>query len=329
MTAVFKLLMIHGLVDMDKLPDKRVVVAYPHGFCAGVVRAIAAAKKTLARYKRPIYCLKEIVHNANVVGELKAQGIIFVEDISEVPSGATVLFSAHGVAPEVRLAAEKARLRVIDATCPFVEKIHKKVRYYAAKAYTVFIIGHSGHEEIVGIAGEAPENIKVLCTLEEAQKIQPVCNNGKAVVVTQTTFSVSATQQIISTLKRRFSYLETHPYKDICYATENRQKAAVALCKRADLVLVLGSKNSSNTRRLFEIAAQHLPGAAYMVSNLDDMRSISLQGHAVIGLTAGASTPESFMEQILGQLKSAGFRKTDRLEVAVENVNLLLPAAIR
>ena len=314
---------------MGKSPDKRIIIACPHGFCAGVVRAVAAARQTLACCQRPVYCLNEIVHNENVVAELKAQGMIFVRDISEVPPAATILFSAHGIAPVVRLAAQKAHLRVIDATCPFVEKIHKEVRHYAAKAYTVFVIGHSGHEEIVGITGEAPANIKVLCSLAEAQKIQPVWDNGKAVVVTQTTFSVSATQQIVSVLKSRFPYLETRPHHDICYATENRQKATTALCKHADLVLVLGSQNSSNTRRLFEIATQHLPAAAYMVSNLGDMNGISLQGHAVIGLTAGASTPESFMEQVLHQLKSAGFEKTDKLEVETENVNLRLPAAIQ
>ncbi|MFH1477330.1 MAG: 4-hydroxy-3-methylbut-2-enyl diphosphate reductase [Verrucomicrobiota bacterium] len=314
---------------MAQAPDKHVVIACPHGFCAGVVRAIASAKKALAIYKRPIYCLNEIVHNERVVSELNAEGMIFVKDIAKVPPGAMVLFSAHGIPPGVRRTAEKAGLRVIDATCPFVEKIHQEVRYYAAKEYTVFVIGHSGHEEIIGIAGEAPGNVKVLSTPDEAERIEPIWDNGKTAVVTQTTFSISATQKIINTLKRRFPRLETQKHKDICYATENRQKATAELCKRVDLVLVLGSKNSSNTRRLFEIAAQYHPDSSYMVSNLGDMKSVGLERHSAIGITAGASTPESFMEQVLGQLKSAGFERTDVLKVAMENVNLLLPAAIR
>lgn len=314
---------------MNQASDKRVVIAYPHGFCAGVVRAIASARRALELYQRPVYCLNEIVHNEMVVDELAAEGIVFVKDITEVPPGATILFSAHGSVPGIRLAAEKAGLRVIDATCPFVAKIHRKVRRYAAKEYTVFIIGHSNHEEIIGIAGEAPDSIRVLCTREEAEKIKPVWDNGKAVVVTQTTFSVSATREIVDTLKSRFPGLVTQKRQDICYATVNRQKAAEELCKHVELVLVLGSKNSSNTRRLLEIAAKYHPRSSYMVSNMADMDGVSLAGHSAIGIAAGASTPESFMEQILSRLRSAGFAKTELLEVAAENVSLLLPAEIR
>ncbi len=310
---------------MNSIPVKKIIIAYPHGFCAGVVRAVQTAEKALERYGKPVYCLNELVHNELVVRDLRSKGIKFVKHISEIPESSVVILSAHGVPPSVKQMAADRKLVVLDATCPFVEKIHSKVKQFSAKGYNIFVIGHHSHAEIVGITGEAPANIKVLCSVEEAKTIQPITNNRLSTVVTQTTLSVTEANKIISILKKRFPYITTQNTKDICYATENRQKAVQLLCGKSDLIIILGSKKSSNTRRLQEIAEDNTSAPVVMVSSMNDLKKLDLTGKTSIGLTAGASTPETFVEEILDALGQSGFTRREKLEAAKEKVSLKLP----
>lgn len=304
----------------------KVIIASPHGFCAGVERAVRIAECMLKGAAGPVYCLREIVHNRQVVDNLSAHGIIFVRNINDVPEGAAVLFSAHGVAPEVRETAGKRKLKIVDATCPFVEKVHSGVRRYAAEGYTILLIGHRNHDEIIGVAGEAPDSVVIIEDKNGAEKID-VRDPAKVVVMTQTTLSVDETTQITDMLRRRFPRLKTPPGSDICYATQNRQMAVRSVAKKADAFVVLGAKNSSNSNRLVEVSRE-AGCRAFLVNEIRQLQEIPLDGVKVIGLTAGASTPEYFVREAITCLAKLGFTDIEECRVVDENVHFAMPAGM-
>jgi len=268
----------------------------PHGFCSGVARAVETAEAVLARFRNePVYCLNEIVHNRQVVTRLTSLGMVFVSAVNEVPEGALLLFSAHGVAPAVRRLAAERRLRVVDATCPFVAKVHAEVRRFAAQGATVVCIGHRRHEEVVGVAGEAPDHVRVIESAEEVDALAlPVC--APVAVVTQTTLGEAQVDSVMAALRQRFSELQIPASTDICYATRNRQQAVRALAQRCDRVLVLGSANSSNSQRLAE-TARAAGAEALLVSDVAQLDGWSWAAAGSVGITSGASTPETFMDE--------------------------------
>jgi len=306
---------------------KRVFIANPHGFCAGVRRAIESIGKALARSSTPVYCLNEIVHNREVVDGLAARGVIFVRNIAEVPRGASTVFSAHGVSPAVRQAAAKGGLHVIDATCPFVHKLHTEARDFAARGFAVLLIGHRGHDEVVGIHGEAPDRVIVIENRQDARSVQ-VGDPQKVAALTQTTLSVDETARVLDILRSRFPRLETPSRYGICRATINRQEATRHLARDAKLILVLGSPNSSNTRRLVEVA--RASGAeSFLVNSLDALERIPLENADSLGLTAGASTPEESLSRVIDALKTRGFDCVEHMEGVVEDIHFSLPRAVR
>lgn len=302
---------------------KKIIIACPNGFCAGVRRAIDIIEAALRQLPPPIYCLNEIVHNRQVVDKLKADGVLFVHDMKDVPPGSTLLFSAHGVTPEVRVRAEKLKLKAMDATCPFVTKVHTEVKKYASQDYTIILIGHRNHDEVIGVVGEAPQNVVVVENADEARKVT-VSNAARIAVITQTTLSEAETAKVYEELRLRFPALVTPAQTDICYATTNRQKAVRRLAGRVKHILVLGSKSSSNTNRLVEVARAQ--GAlVHLIDSLPDLESVSFSAELEIGITAGASTPDSFIQQAITYLKKHGFETIEELSVATENVRFPLP----
>ena len=305
---------------------KEILLLKPRGFCAGVVRAIDIVSIALDTFGKPIYVRKEIVHNRFVVDELAAQGAVFVEDLDEVPEGATAIFSAHGVAPEVREQARHRRLRVIDATCPLVAKVHLEVVRYARENYSVILIGHQNHDEVIGTLGEAPGNIHLVSCVADVDALRNV-QPERVVYTTQTTLSLDDTAAIVERLKERFPAIVSPATSDICYATQNRQAAVKALSERADLILVVGSENSSNSNRLVE-AALGAGVAAYLIGSARDIRPEWLQGRVRIGVTAGASTPEILVEQVVEDLRTRGFSSVLEMELIEENVHFPLPAPL-
>ncbi|MBI3985408.1 MAG: 4-hydroxy-3-methylbut-2-enyl diphosphate reductase [Lentisphaerae bacterium] len=315
-------------MGVKKQVGRTVVTAFPHGFCAGVERAVQTAEAALKRFQPPIYGFKAIVHNRQVVEALTAKGIVFVKKIKDVPKGGTVLFSAHGVAPAVRTAAGARRLKIIDATCPFVSKVHAEVRRYAAGGYAIALIGHRGHDEVIGVVGESPERVVVLENESEAENFQ-AADPAKVAVLTQTTLSEDETERVLKVLKRRFPGLVTPARSDICYATTNRQQAVKALAKTCECVLVLGSASSSNSNRLVEVA-ESAGCPAKLVSDLDSLEQLpDLKTMQALGLTAGASTPEPLVEAALAVLRRRGFRRVRKLRVAKEDLHFSLPAEVR
>ncbi|NQT93696.1 MAG: 4-hydroxy-3-methylbut-2-enyl diphosphate reductase [Lentisphaerae bacterium] len=307
--------------------SRRVFLASPRGFCAGVRYAIEIADTALRTLLPPIYCLNEIVHNRQVVADLAERGLVFVDRVEDVPRGATLLFSAHGVSPQVRAAAEARDLDLLDATCPFVNKVHSEVRRYARDGYSVILVGHEGHDEIEGVRGEAPQHVTVVEDHHAAQSVE-VADPTKVAVVTQTTLSVDETDKVMTVLRSRFPMMAAPKKSDICYATTNRQQAVAAVARNSDLVLVLGSKNSSNSRRLVEVARAHETDA-HLVSAVEDLDSIALESVRALGLTAGASTPESFIDEILAALAGRGFSVVEDVMAAEEDVHFVLPARLR
>lgn len=304
------------------MKKKKVVLVSPHGFCAGVDRAIRMMELALSKYGAPVYCLNEIVHNPLVVKGFVEQGVVFVKNLGDIPEGSVVLFSAHGVAPAVRERAIERRLKVIDATCPFVDKIHKEVRKWATEGRKVFLVGHKEHEEIVGIAGEAPDAVISVQDELEAREVGSDVTGGVA-VATQTTLSQPESEAVIAVLKSRFPSLVSPSRGDICYATLNRQKAVRALAGVADVVLVIGARNSSNTNRLVEVArAEGLKGE--LVDTIEALEQIEFQSYEVVGVTAGASTPESFTLEVIDALKEKGYSLIERMEVVEESCRLTL-----
>lgn len=303
---------------------KRVILASPRGFCAGVRHAVEIAEAMLRRFPPPLFALHELVHNRQVVETFARRGFRFVGSLDEVPAGGTVLFSAHGVAPATRAAAAARGIRIIDATCPFVFKVHREVRRFAQAGYAIALIGHRGHDEVVGVAGEAPESVSVIESVAEAEAFQPSAGARGVAVASQTTLSVGEAGRILEVLRRRFPKLRTSAAEDICYATTNRQMAVQALAGRVGLVLVLGGRNSSNTLRLAEVA--RAAGAdAILVSTLDEVPDAQHLDRDAIGLTAGASTPESFIDDVLAALDSLGFTRRETVEIVSETIQFSLP----
>lgn len=305
---------------------EKVILAKPRGFCAGVEMAIETVERALMRHGAPIYVFHEIVHNQHVVRDFAHRGVRFVQSIDEVPPGATLIFSAHGISPAVWQQAREKRLDIIiDATCPLVEKVHREVRKFAAMGFSIILVGHENHDEIVGTSGEAPERIQIVANVDEAGKIN-VPNDEKVVVLTQTTLSVDDTREIIETLKKRFPRLLTAAKEDICYATQNRQDAVKQLAEAVDLVLVIGSRNSENSNQLCKVAAaQGKP--AYLI---DDYRAIDaawLAGAKRVGITSGASVPERLVEEAAEFFRQSGSEITQDGFVE-ENIHFALPTEV-
>ena len=299
------------------------MLASPRGFCAGVVRAIDIVNIALEVYGQPIYVRREIVHNKYVVNELCQKGIIFVNELNEVPPGGRVIFSAHGVAPEIRASARTRRLKVIDATCPLVTKVHREAVKYARQGYTIVLIGHSDHDEVIGTLGEAPEAISVLDNEKDIDRLV-VPDPTRVVYLTQTTLSLNDTGHIVDKLRQKFPLIIAPGSEDICYATQNRQSAVLELAKRAELILVVGSANSSNSCRLVEVA-QSAGVPAYLIDNIEDIQTEWLTGVQSIGLTAGASAPEGLVERVVHYLNKLGYPSVETTGGTVEHVEFSLP----
>jgi 4-hydroxy-3-methylbut-2-en-1-yl diphosphate reductase len=303
---------------------RTVLLAAPRSFCAGVERAIEIVEQALAQRGRPVYVRKQIVHNAHVVADLSERGAVFVDELSAVPRGATVVFSAHGVSPAVRAEADRRGLRVIDATCPLVTKVHAEARRFAGRGDTVLLIGHAGHEEVEGTLGEAPESTVLVQDVAEAHTVE-VPDADRVSYLTQTTLAVDETEEILAVLRDRFPALRGPGSEDICYATTNRQRALTAVAEDADLVLVVGSANSSNSVRLVELA-RRAGTRAERIEDAADIRDEWLDGVRVVGLTAGASAPPNLVDEVLARL---GPDTVVERETAVETVTFTLPAAVR
>ena len=305
---------------------KKLLLLKPRGFCAGVVRAIDIVRIALETFGAPIYVRREIVHNRYVVDDLSSKGAIFVNEIDEVPEGARVIYSAHGVAPEVRTNSKGRKLRVIDATCPLVTKVHVEAAKFARQGYAILLIGHRDHEEVVGTLGEAPAVTQVVGSPEEAETIE-VPDPEKVAYITQTTLSLDEAGQIIRVLKRRFPNIHGPAAQDICYATENRQVAVKQVAAETDLLLVVGSDNSSNSNRLVEVA-RNLGRSAHLIDSYRNIRPEWLAGASTVSLTAGASAPEILVKQTIDYLASQGFTQVEEIEVMPENVRFGLPPEI-
>ncbi len=303
-----------------------VILAKPRGFCAGVERAIEVVERALEVYEKPVYVRKEIVHNIHVVEALREQGAVFVEELDEVPDGATVIFSAHGVAPTVWERARGKQLRIIDATCPLVTKVHLEVLRYAKKDYTIVLIGHEDHDEVIGTMGEAPDHIQLISTVEDVERLQ-VPDPRKVVCLTQTTLSMDDTAMVIEALRTRFPDTVVPAKEDICYATQNRQQAVKAMARMVDLVLVLGSANSSNSNRLREVA-ESAGVKARLINHVSDVTPELLRDAKRIGVTAGASTPEFLVQEVVDYCQQLGAQKVQQLTVVEEDVKFLLPSEL-
>jgi 4-hydroxy-3-methylbut-2-en-1-yl diphosphate reductase len=307
---------------------RRVLLAKPRGYCAGVDRAVQAVEIALGRFGAPVYVRKQIVHNTHVVNELEKRGAVFVEETDEVPEGGVVVFSAHGIAPEVRAAAEKRGLRAIDATCPLVTKVHNEARRFAASDYDILLIGHQGHEEVVGTTGEAPSRVRLVDGPDGAGKVE-VRDPSKVVWLSQTTLSVDETVQTVAALKERFPGLTDPPSDDICYATQNRQAAVKVIAREADVVIVVGSQNSSNSVRLVEVAKDAGAGAAYLVDDASEVEEGWFDGAGTVGVTSGASVPEELVAGVLDRLDTLGFSDVEEVEAIKERMAFQLPRELR
>jgi 4-hydroxy-3-methylbut-2-enyl diphosphate reductase len=316
------------LQDNPVAGAKRVLLASPRGYCAGVDRAVIAVEKALERYGAPVYVRKQIVHNIHVVTELEAKGAIFVEEVDEVPSGAHVVFSAHGVSPAVVNAASDRGLQAIDATCPLVTKVHREAVRFARDDFEILLIGHDGHEEVEGTAGEAPDHVTVVNSPDEADRVE-VKDPSKVVWLSQTTLSVDETMETVRRLRERFPELHDPPSDDICYATQNRQVAIKKVAKDADLVIVVGSANSSNSVRLVEVALEYGAQAAYRVDYAHEIQQSWLDGVATVGVTSGASVPEVLVQEVLAELSGAGYRDVEEVRTAEEDLMFSLPKELR
>jgi 4-hydroxy-3-methylbut-2-en-1-yl diphosphate reductase len=311
---------------MASFPEK-VLLAAPRGYCAGVDRAVQTVERALQLYGAPVYVRKEIVHNKHVVEQLRDRGAVFVDSETEVPEGATVVFSAHGVAPSVHANAQRRELHTIDATCPLVTKVHVEAKKFAAEDYTIVLVGHAGHEEVEGTMGEAPGHIVLIENEEDVDELE-VKDPSKVAYISQTTLSVDETRAIINKLRERFPAIVGPRTDDICYATTNRQAAVKQLARHCELVLVIGSRNSSNSNRLVEVAREH--GAdAYLIDNELQVREEWLDGKRVVGITSGASAPEELVQRLVEFFRARGTSDIEELEVVQEDVRFMLPKAIR
>ncbi|MFN0106843.1 MAG: 4-hydroxy-3-methylbut-2-enyl diphosphate reductase [Bryobacteraceae bacterium] len=311
------------LMAEKSVGEKKIVLLTPRGFCAGVVRAIDVVKIALSTYGAPIYVRKEIVHNKHVVDELRDLGAVFVDELEEAPAGARVIFSAHGVSPEVRRQAKELKLNVIDATCPLVTKVHLEAVKFARKGYTIVLIGHENHDEVIGTLGEAPDAMVLVQTVEDVDRLR-VADESKMAFLTQTTLSLDETTHIIARLRERFPLIQGPHSQDICYATENRQVAVKAVAPLTDLLLVVGSRNSSNSQRLVEVCRKE-GRPAYLVDDEDDVRTEWFDGVNTVSITAGASAPEHLVERLIDFLRANGYGTLETLEVKEEDVRFSLP----
>ncbi len=308
--------------------DKRVLLAKPRGYCAGVDRAVQTVERALELYGAPVYVRKQIVHNRHVVSTLEKRGAIFVEENDEVPEGSIVIFSAHGVAPEVHEQARQRGLKAIDATCPLVTKVHQEAKRYASEDYDILLIGHEGHEEVIGTTGEAPSHITLVDGPDAVDTIQ-VRDPSKVVWLSQTTLSVDETMQTVARLKEKFPLLQSPPSDDICYATQNRQQAVKQIAPECDVVIVVGSQNSSNSQRLREVALEAGARAAYLVDFAEEIDPQWLVDAQTVGLTSGASVPEDLVQQVLVWLAERGFTQVEEVTTAQERLVFSLPAELR
>jgi 4-hydroxy-3-methylbut-2-enyl diphosphate reductase len=307
--------------------SKRVLVAAPRSFCAGVVRAIDIVERLLDQNGPPVYVRHEIVHNVHVVRDLEARGAIFVESEDEVPEGELIVLSAHGVAPRVYEKCAERGLQVVDAVCPLVSKVHAEARRYAGRGLKIALVGHAGHVEVEGTMGEAPESIVLVETPQDARELE-VGPDEQVAYITQTTLSLDDTAEVVDTLRERFPDLVGPPSADICYATQNRQDAVKRICEEATLVLVVGSETSSNANRLVEVARDR--GAkAYLIDDESDLDEGWLAGHDTVGLTAGASSPDALVDRVVERLAALGFSERREVEITREDVFFRLPAELR
>jgi 4-hydroxy-3-methylbut-2-enyl diphosphate reductase len=307
---------------------RRVLLAKPRGYCAGVDRAVQAVEMALERYGAPVYVRRQIVHNTHVVRELEARGAIFVAETDSVPEGAVVVFSAHGVSPAVREEAQRRGLRTIDATCPLVTKVHNEARRFAAQDYDILLIGHDGHEEVEGTTGEAPARIHLVDGPEGSADVH-VRDPARVAWLSQTTLSVDETIQTVAALRERFPQLIDPPSDDICYATQNRQSAVKQIAKESDLLIVVGSDNSSNSVRLVEVAAEAGAKAAYLVDDASNIDEQWLDGASTVGVTSGASVPEVLVSGVLARLAELGYGTVEEVEAVEERLVFALPPELR
>ena len=308
--------------------EKRVLLAAPRGYCAGVDRAVVTVEKTLELYGAPVYVRKEIVHNKHVVSTLEKRGVIFVNENEEVPEGATVVFSAHGVSPAVHESAAARGLRTIDATCPLVTKVHHEVKRFAAEDLDILLIGHEGHEEVEGTAGEAPNNVILVDGLDGIDEIK-VRDENKVAWLSQTTLSVDETLTTVAALRKRFPNLMDPPSDDICYATQNRQVASKQIASQADLVLVVGSTNSSNSVRLVEVSLEYGAKAAYLIDYATEAKEEWLEGVTTVGVSSGASVPEILVKDLLIWLAERGFGNVEEVTAMEEHLTFAMPQELR
>ena len=308
---------------------KNVLLAAPRGYCAGVDRAVETVEKALENYGAPIYVRKEIVHNKYVVETLEERGVIFVDDTEEVPEGSHVVFSAHGVSPAVRDSAAKRNLLALDASCPLVTKVHNEAKRFARDGYRILLIGHDGHEEVEGTAGEAPDVTYLVDGLEGVRELPDFPADQPLVWLSQTTLSVDETMEIVQLLKQRYPHLQDPPSDDICYATQNRQVAVKNIAPRCDLVIVVGSQNSSNSKRLVEVALDAGAGDAHLVDYARQIDDAWLEDVTTVGLTSGASVPEILVQEVLEHLAERGFADVEEVTTTVETITFALPRDLR
>ncbi|MCK0518085.1 4-hydroxy-3-methylbut-2-enyl diphosphate reductase [Williamsia sp. DF01-3] len=307
---------------------KTVLLAEPRGYCAGVDRAVEAVEKALEKHGAPVYVRKEIVHNRHVVETLADRGAVFVDETDEVPEGALVVFSAHGVSPAVHESAAQRNLRTIDATCPLVTKVHQEAKRFARDDYDILLIGHEGHEEVEGTAGEAPQHVQLVDGPDSVDAVT-VRDESKIVWLSQTTLSVDETMQTVSRLREKFPLLNDPPSDDICYATQNRQVAVKAMAPKCDLVIVVGSRNSSNSVRLVEVALQAGARTSYLVDYARDVDLTWLEGVETVGVTSGASVPEVLVRGVLDLLGEHGYNNIEKVTTAEETLTFALPRELR
>jgi 4-hydroxy-3-methylbut-2-enyl diphosphate reductase len=312
---------------VEQTSVQRVLLASPRGYCAGVERAVESVELALSHYGAPIYVRKQIVHNAHVVRDLEARGAIFVDDEGEVPEGATVVFSAHGVAPTVHARSAERSHNVIDATCPLVTKVHVQAKRYAAAGYTVILVGHAGHEEVVGTMGEAPEATVLVESVGDVERLA-LPSGTKLAYITQTTLSVDETREIIGALRARFPEIHAPKKEDICYATSNRQWAVKEMLAEIDLLLVIGSRNSSNSNRLVDVSRAN-GVASYLIDDETDIDSTWLDGVATVGVTSGASAPEKLVGRVCDWFRARGVERIEPYQMVDEDVTFRLPVELR
>jgi 4-hydroxy-3-methylbut-2-enyl diphosphate reductase len=316
------------LRDLPVVGSKRVLLAAPRGYCAGVDRAVIAVEKALENYGSPVYVRKQIVHNVHVVSELERRGAIFVDEVDEVPPGSHLVFSAHGVSPAVVQAASDRDLLAIDATCPLVTKVHREATRFAKQDLQILLIGHAGHEEVEGTMGHAPERTILVNSPDDVDRIE-VDDPDNLVWISQTTLSVDETMETVRRLRERFPKLQDPPSDDICYATQNRQVAIKKVAPEADLVIVVGSANSSNSVRLVEVALEHGAKAAHRIDYASEIRQEWLDGVATVGVTSGASVPEVLVQEVLADLADAGYADVEEVRTAEEDLMFSLPKELR